>query len=69
MPNPLDFILNMAENNPNISSNQQAQAMLNVIKSGDAKRGEEIARNLCNTMGVTPEEATKQAQNFFGGFR
>lgn len=69
MPNPLDFILNMAENNPNISSNPQAQAMLNVIKSGDAKRGEEIARNLCNTMGVTPEEATKQAQNFFGGFR
>lgn len=69
MPNPLDFILNMAEINPNISSNPQAQAMLNVIKSGDAKRGEEIARNLCNTMGVTPEEATKQAQNFFGGFR
>ena len=69
MPNPLDFIINMAENNPNIASKPQAQARFNVSKSGDAKRGEEIARNLGNTMGVTPEEATKQAQNFFGGFR
>lgn len=34
-------------------------------KSGDAQKGEEIARNLCNTMGITPEEATKQAANFF----
>lgn len=39
--------------------------MLNVVKSGDAQKGEEIARNLCNTMGITPEEATKQAANFF----
>lgn len=37
----------------------------NVVKSGDAQKGEEIARNLCNTMGITPEEATKQAANFF----
>lgn len=35
------------------------------IPSGDAQKGEEIARNLCNTMGITPEEATKQAANFF----
>lgn len=65
MPSPLDVILNMAQSNPNIANNPQAQAMLNVVRSGDSKKGEEIARNLCNTMGITPEEATKQAANFF----
>lgn len=57
MLNPLNAILNMAQSNPNIANNPQAQAMLNVVKSGDAQKGEEIARNLCNTMGITPEEA------------
>lgn len=65
MLSPLDVILNMAQTNPNIANNPQAQAMLNVVRSGDSKKGEEIARNLCNTMGVSPEEATKQAANFF----
>lgn len=65
MLNPLNAILNMAQSNPNIANNPQAQEMLNVVKSGDAQKGEEIARNLCNTMGITPEEATKQAANFF----
>lgn len=53
-------MLSPLKSNPNIANNPQAQAMLNVVKSG-----EEIARNLCNTMGITPEEATKQAANFF----
>ena len=65
MLSPLNAILNMAQSNHNIANNPQAQAMLNVVKSGDAQKGEEIARNLCNTMGITPEEATKQAANFF----
>lgn len=65
MLSPLDAILNMAQSNPNIANNPQAQAMLNVVRSGDSKKGEEIARNLCNTMGITPEEAANQAANFF----
>lgn len=65
MLSPLNAILNMAQSNPNIANNPQAQAMLNVVKSGDAQKGEEIARNICNTMGITTEEATKQAANFF----
>lgn len=38
--------------------------MIDVIKSGDANRGQQIARNLCNTYGVKPEDAIAQvAQN------
>ncbi len=51
--------------NPNVVNNPQAQNMLDAIKSGDNKTGEEIARNLCNTYGVTPEDAVKQAKAFF----
>ena len=65
MPNPLNLILQMAQSNPNIANNPQAQALLNVVKSGDAKKGQEIAQNLCNTMGISPEEAVKQASNYF----
>lgn len=65
MPNPLNLILQMAQNNPEIANNPQAQALLNVVKSGDAKKGQEIAQNLCNTMGISPEEAVKQASNYF----
>lgn len=39
MLSPLNAILNMAQSNPNIANNPQAQAMLNVVKSGDAQKG------------------------------
>lgn len=65
MPDISQFALSLIERNPNIANNPQAQAMINAIKSGDNRTGEEIARNLCNTYGVTPEDAVKQAASFF----
>lgn len=59
------FALQMLQRNPTIASNPQAQSMLQVIQNGDNQQGEQIARNLCQTMGITPEEATKQAKGFF----
>lgn len=63
--NLIGSIFNMAMNNPAIKNNPQASNYLNVIQSGDSARGEEIARNICNSYGVTPEEAMKQAKSFF----
>jgi hypothetical protein len=57
--------MNMIQSNPNIAANPQAQDYLNVIKSGDNQRGEVIARNLCQSMGVKPEDAYQQARRFF----
>lgn len=65
MPNPMDFILRMIKNNPNIANNPQAQNYISILESGDAKKGEEVANNLCQTYGVTKEEAISQAKNFF----
>ena len=58
--NIMGFALDMIQqNNPN------AREMIDVIKSGDANRGQQIARNLCNTYGVKPEDAIAQAKSFF----
>lgn len=57
--------MNMLQSNPQMANNPQAQEFLNVIKSGDNQRGEEIARNMCQSMGIKPEDAYQQARRFF----
>ena len=65
MPNPMQFVQNVVRNNPQLQSNPQAQQMLNVIMSGDSVRGQQIAQNLCKSMGITPEDAVTNAKRFF----
>lgn len=65
--NPMiNFAMNMIRNNPQIANNPMAQNMLNVIQSGDNRAGEQLANNLCQTYGISREDALKQAQQFFG---
>lgn len=66
MLDPRSIALNLISRNPFVANNPQAQNLISVIQNGDSKKGEEIARNLCNTYGVTPEQAFTQAKNFFG---
>lgn len=47
----LDFrsmAISLISKNPSIANNPQAQNLIGVIQNGDSKKGEEIARNLCN---------------------
>lgn len=62
----MQFALNMIEKNPNVGNNPMARQMIEVLKSNDAKKGEEIANNLLNTYGVSREDAISQAKKFFG---
>lgn len=61
----MDFALSMIERNPNLRNNPNAREMINVIRSGDAQRGQQIAQNLCNTYGVDKDQAISQARSFF----
>ena len=65
MPNPMQFVQNIVRNNPQLQANPQTQQMLNVIMSGDSVRGQQIAQNLCKSMGITPEDAVATAKRFF----
>lgn len=60
------LLQSLMANNPSIANNPNAQNYLNVIQNNDQTKGEEIANNLCQTMGVTKEQAIAQAKAFFG---
>lgn len=63
--NPGQFAINMLNQNPQIANNPRAQELLQVIQNGDSAKGEQIANNLCNTMGVSKEQAIRDAKQFF----
>lgn len=65
MFNFMQMAMNLIGQNPQVANNPQAQNLIQVIQSGDAKKGQEIAQNLCQTYGVSPEDALKQAKQFF----
>ena len=65
MPNFNAIIGTLLKMNPQVANNPRAMEMLNVIQSGDTQKGERIANNLCQTYGISKEDATKQAENFF----
>ena len=50
---------------PSMANNPNARAMIQAVQSGDAEAGQRIARNLCQSYGVTPEQAVQQAKGFF----
>lgn len=63
--NPTSMLLNMAMRNPSIANNPRAQEMLQIIQSGDAQKGQQIAMNLCKTYGVSKEQAVGMATEYF----
>lgn len=65
--NPLlYFAQKMIRSNQNrIPNTPWAQAAVNAIMNGDANTGKQIAQNLCNSNGVTKEQALQQAGRFF----
>lgn len=50
--------------NPEIMQNPRAKYAIEVIKSGDNTKGEELAMNYCQTYGSTKEEGINQAMNW-----
>lgn len=68
MPNQngmLQLLLSRLQQNPNFKNNPEAQEMLNVILTGDSKRGEEIANQILQSNGVSREEGVNMARSYF----
>lgn len=57
MPNIMQFAINLIQNNPAMANNPQAQNVLQILQSGDSKKGEEFANNILNSYGLTKEQA------------
>lgn len=56
----------MARNMNGQSISPVQQNYINVIKNNDVASGEQIATNLCNSMGMSKEQAIAQARQYFG---
>lgn len=69
MNSPIQALAQMAMNrissDPRMQNNPQAREFMNIMRSGDAARGEAMARNLCNSYGVSQQQALQQAKQFF----
>lgn len=65
MFNMKDFAIQLLMNNPRVANNPQIQNYIQVIQSGDNAKGAEIANNICQSYGVTPEQGLQQARQFF----
>ena len=69
MNNPIMALAQMAMNrissDPNFRNNPQARAFADIMQRGDIAQGQEMARNLCQSFGVSEQEALQQAKSFF----
>lgn len=65
MINFQQLAMDAIKSNPQIQSNPNAMHMLQVIQSGDAQKGEEIASNILKTYGISKEQGIEQARSFF----
>lgn len=64
MNNPYQMIANaFLQHHPEIRTNPQKMEWLNIISSGDGKRGEEVATNLLQTYGISKEQAIDMIKN------
>lgn len=58
--------LNLIRSNPQVANNPRTQELVDVIANNDSVRGMQIATNMCNSYGKTPEQASNMARKFFG---
>lgn len=61
-----NFAINMLQHDPRFANNPQAQKLMEIIQNGDSQQGEKMAENLCETYGMTKDQALTEAKKFFG---
>lgn len=62
---PWGFALDMVRHDSALQDDPNARETIDAIGSGDANRGQQTARSLCDTHGVEPGDAIAQAKSSF----
>lgn len=66
--NPIDSMINSFMQNKrgnNVPLTATEQNYIDTIRSGDSSRGEQLAMNIINSMGISKDQAISQARQFF----
>ena len=68
--NTMQFAMMMLQRNPQIANTPQGRQFMQILQSGDAQAGAQMAQNICGSMGKTPQQAAQEAFNsIMGGMR
>lgn len=61
----VQFALRKMQSNPQAAQSPIGQQFINILQSGNEAAGIELANNLCQTYGDTPQQALQKARNSF----
>lgn len=61
------LINNLLKNRPDVQNDPTKMEALQTILNGDAQKGQEIAKQICQQKNANPQDATNQANNWFNG--
>ena len=64
--NLYNFAMGILQTNPQVANNPRAKELIQVLQSGDTEKGQRIAQNICDSYGITKEQALSQARQHFG---
>ena len=59
---PMQLAMNMLRSNPNVAQTPMGQQFMQVLQRGDAQAGAQMAMNICNSMGKTPQQMMQEIQ-------
>lgn len=65
MMSPQQIVYGILQTRPDIANSPQGQQLMQILQSGDNEAGMQMAMNICNSYGVTPQQALSSAINFF----
>lgn len=66
MNNLQNFALNYISRNSNNFNSPMGQQFIEILRSGNSAAGEQMVNNLCQSYGISKEQALQQARQFFG---
>lgn len=66
MPGPSDILQQMMRSNPAIQNNPNNKPIISAIMNNDAKSGEQLAKNYCQSFGMDWNQALQSAKAFLG---
>lgn len=66
MSNPImNFAMQMMMKNSGAQNTPMGREFMDILQSGDERRGIQLANNLCQSYGTSKEDALNQARQFF----
>ena len=60
-----EVALGILARNAAVANSPMGQEFIRILKSGDQAAGEQMAKNICASYGVSQEQAVSQARGFF----